>query len=99
MVTPQTPDTDAVPAPHSEGGPANATDQDRMQALIESLSSYMEYYHGGQVEMVSFDGETLTVRMSGACRGCALSPVTLHGWIEGTVRPFFPGLKRVQSVA
>lgn len=78
--------------------PANATEQERMHALIEQLSGYIEFYHGGSLDLVSFDGETLLIRMKGACVGCHLSPVTLHGWIEGTVRPFFPNLKRVESV-
>ena len=75
-----------------------ASDVERMQTLIENLAGYMELYHGGSIELVSFDGETLRVHMTGACVGCALSPVTLHGWIEGTVRPFFPTLKKVEAV-
>jgi Fe-S cluster biogenesis protein NfuA len=77
--------------------PQPATDEERMRALIDSLSAYIEQYHGGAVEMVAFDGETLTVKMSGACLGCPLSPVTLHGWVEGTARQFFPNLKKVES--
>lgn len=77
---------------------SDATDEERMKALIESLSAYIEYYHGGAVEMVSFDGRSLLVRMSGACQGCSLAPGTLHGWIEGTVRPFFPALQHVEAV-
>lgn len=75
-----------------------ATEEERMRALIETLSSYIEYFHGGAVEMVSFDGEALKIRMSGACHGCALSPVTLHGWVEGTARQFFPRLKAVEAI-
>ena len=74
-------------------------DNERMQALINNLAGYMEMFHGGSVELVSFDGETLRVRLKGRCVGCTLSEVTLHGWIEGTVRPFFPSLKRVEAVA
>jgi Fe-S cluster biogenesis protein NfuA len=87
-----TPDTSGVP-------PAGkASDEERMRALIETLSSYIEYFHGGAVELVGFDGETLRVRLSGACLGCPLSPTTLHGWVEGTARQFFPELKKVESV-
>lgn len=76
----------------------DASDEERMAVLIETLNAYIEYFHGGSLEMVDFDGETLRVRMSGACRGCSLAPVTLHGWVEGTVRPFFPDLKQVLAV-
>ena len=78
--------------------PADATGQERMQALIDTLSAYIEHFHGGALELVAFDGETLSVRMSGACEGCNLQAVTLHGWIEGTVRPFFPELQEVVAV-
>ena len=84
--------------PDLSGVPPEAPEPERMQALIDILSMYIEHFHGGAVEMVSFDGETLKIKMTGACRGCPLSPVTVHGWIEGTVKPFFPNLKKVESV-
>lgn len=84
------PDTSSVPSEASE-----ASDEERMRALIEVLSAYIEYYHGGAVEMVSFQEDRLTVRMSGACDGCNLAPVTLHGWVEGTAKQFFPDIKEV----
>lgn len=84
--------------PDTSDVPADAPAEERMRALIDTLGAYIEYYHGGALEMVSFDGQTLRVRMSGACRGCSLAPHTLHGWVEGTVRPFFPKLKRVEAV-
>ncbi len=84
--------------PGTNGLPVEATDEERMRSLIDTISAYIEYYHGGAVKMVSYDGETLKIQMSGACLGCPLSPHTLHGWVEGTVRPFFPQLKKVEAV-
>ena len=84
--------------PNMSNVPIEATDEERVRALIESISAYIDYYHGGSVQMVSYDGETLKVKLSGACLGCPLSPTTLHGWVEGTVRQFFPDLKNVEAV-
>ena len=81
--------------PDTSSVPAEASDEERMRALIEVLSSYIEYYHGGAVEMVSFEDDRLIVRMSGACEGCNLAPVTLHGWVEGTAKQCFPEIKEV----
>ena len=75
------------------------SDYERMQALLDKISAYIEHFHGGSVEMVSYDGRVLKVRLGGACLGCPLSPNTLHGWVEGTVRQFFPNIERVESVA
>ena len=74
------------------------TQEEQLKALLEQLSAYIETYHGGSVEFVSFDGKTLKVRLGGACLGCPLSPATLHGWVEGTVRQFFPKIENIESV-
>ncbi|HMD87945.1 MAG TPA: NifU family protein [Anaerolineaceae bacterium] len=71
---------------------------EQMKGLIEQLDAYISHYHGGSVELISFDGKTLKVHLGGACLGCPLSPVTLHGWVEGTVRQFFPDIERVEAV-
>jgi len=70
----------------------------QMKALVEQLSAYIETFHGGSAEFVSFNGKVLKVRLGGSCLGCPLSPSTLHGWVEGTVRQFFPDIKSVESV-
>jgi Fe-S cluster biogenesis protein NfuA len=72
--------------------------QERMRSLLEVLSSYIEQYHGGWVHLVDFDGRVLKVSMGGACLGCPLSVTTLHGWVEGTVRQFFPDIERIEAV-
>ncbi|MEJ2748593.1 MAG: NifU family protein [Anaerolineae bacterium] len=73
-------------------------DIERMRALIQTLSAYIEHYHGGAVEMVDFENNKLKVKMTGACQGCSLAPATLHGWVEGTVKQFFPNLESVEAV-
>ncbi len=74
----------------NDGVPADAPVEERLRGLIENLSSYIEFYHGGWCRLVSFDGTVARVELGGACEGCPLSLNTLHGWIAGTVRQFFP---------
>lgn len=90
MSTYQTPDVKEV----FEEIPAS----ERMRGLINTLSAYIQHYHGGAVEMVNFDGKHLQVRLSGACEGCALAPATLRGWVAGTVRQFFPEVESIEAV-
>lgn len=75
-----------------------ASEKEQIEALLDQISSYIEHYHGGSVEMVDYDGKVLKVRLGGACLGCPLLPSTLHGWVEGTVRQFFPNIQRVESI-
>lgn len=74
------------------------TPEERLKALIEQLDAYIAQYHGGGVELVSFDGKTLKVRLGGSCLGCPLSPATVQGWVAGTVKQFFPDIEHVESV-
>lgn len=72
--------------------------QERMSKLIEQISAYIEHYHGGSVQLIDFDGKVVKVKLGGACEGCELLPSTLKGWVEGTVRQFFPDIERVEAV-
>jgi Fe-S cluster biogenesis protein NfuA len=40
--------------------------------------------HGGSVQLVDVDGDTLRLRMIGLCAACVFKPVTT----EATIRPF-----------
>ncbi len=82
----------------SEFIPPAVPQKDSLQALVESLSAYIEQYHGGAVRYLGVEDGVLKVKLEGACLGCPLSPNTLHGWVEGTVRQFFPEIKRVEAV-
>jgi len=79
--------------------PINAPIEEQVRVLIQRLSAYIEQFHGGSVEFISFNGKVLKVRLGGACLGCPLSPNTLHGWVEGTVKQFFPQIEKVESEA
>jgi Fe-S cluster biogenesis protein NfuA len=93
---------DEVPAsaPDKEDTPMTGLAEDKMRltVLISNLSAYIEQFHGGFVELVDYDGKIVTVRMGGACAVCDLKPSTLHGWVEGTIRQFFPDIEAVEAV-
>lgn len=75
----------------------NHTKEEQLKSLLERVSAYVEQFHGGSVDFVSFDGNKLLVRLGGACLGCPLSPATLHGWVAGTVHQFFPEVEVVAA--
>jgi Fe-S cluster biogenesis protein NfuA len=71
--------------------------EDRIRGLVEQLDAYIGQYHGGRVEFCSVQGNTVFVRMGGACTECPLQPATLKGWVEGTLRQFFPEIEKVEA--
>jgi Fe-S cluster biogenesis protein NfuA len=83
--------------PHNHA--AEIPSEERLRALLDVISSYIEHYHGGWVRLVALEGDVLKVEMGGACEGCSLSQTTLHGWVEGTVRQFFPEIHRLEAVS
>jgi len=68
---------------------------ERIEGLVEQVSAYIEQYHRGSVELVKIEGDTVTVRLGGACTGCPLLPATLQGWVAGTIHQFFPEVRVV----
>jgi len=72
--------------------------EEQMRGLIEQLDAYVSTYHGGSVELVSYYGKVVKVHLGGACLNCPLSPSTLHGWVEGTIKQFFPEVETVVGI-
>jgi len=71
--------------------------EEQIHGLIEQLDAYIDHYHGGSVEFVSLENDILIVRLGGACEGCPLQQATLKGWVEGTIRQFFPEIRGVEA--
>ena len=54
---------------------------------------------GGDVELVNVDDKgVVSVRLTGACRGCPMSTMTLKMGIERILREQIPEIKSVVSV-
>jgi len=70
----------------------NQSEEERIITLIDQVSAYIEQYHDGSVEFDHMEGNTVYVRMGGACEDCPLSSATLQGWVAGTLRQFFPDI-------
>jgi Fe-S cluster biogenesis protein NfuA/nitrite reductase/ring-hydroxylating ferredoxin subunit len=64
------------------------------EEALDSVRPYVES-HGGRVELLGVDGGVVTVRMSGACHGCAGSAVTLRRGIEEALRERLPNFRQV----
>jgi Fe-S cluster biogenesis protein NfuA len=53
---------------------------------------------GGSVELVEVEGTTVKVRLTGACRGCPMSQMTLKAGIEKIVKQEVPQVTEVVAV-
>lgn len=53
---------------------------------------------GGDIELVEITGGIVKVRLTGACKGCPMSQMTLKQGVERLLLKEVPGLKEVQAV-
>ena len=53
---------------------------------------------GGNVELVNVNDDTVEVRLTGACSGCALATMTLKMGIEQILKKEVPEVKEVVAV-
>jgi Fe-S cluster biogenesis protein NfuA len=53
---------------------------------------------GGDIELVEVSHGVAKVRLTGACKGCPMSQMTLKQGVEKVLLKEVPGLKEVQAV-
>ncbi len=71
--------------------------EEQLKGLIEQLDAYINHYHGGSVKLKSFKDGVVKVKLGGACENCPMQSSTIHGWVEGTIRQFFPEIQAVEE--
>jgi Fe-S cluster biogenesis protein NfuA len=59
--------------------------EEKVKAYIEEIRPYIKS-HGGDVEYVAMEGNTVKLRLLGSCRGCPSAVITLHQGIEAQLR-------------
>ena len=53
---------------------------------------------GGDIELVAVEGDTVKVRLRGACAGCPMSALTLKQGVERLIKAKVPDIQRVEAV-
>jgi Fe-S cluster biogenesis protein NfuA len=53
---------------------------------------------GGSVELVDVEGSVVKVRLTGACKGCPMSQMTLKSGIERIIKQDVPAVSQVVAV-
>lgn len=69
----------------------------RAVRVLDAVRPYLTG-HGGDVELVSIEGTTAYVRMTGACKGCGSAAATLRDGIAEALLANVPELTEVEAV-
>ena len=74
--------------------------EDQKKAVEQALTKIrpMLQRDGGDIELVEVNDGIVKVRLTGACKGCPMSQMTLKQGVEKLLMKEVPGLKQVQAV-
>ncbi len=74
--------------------------EDLKKAVEQALTKIrpMLRRDGGDIELVDVTDGIVKVRLTGACKGCPMSQMTLKQGVEKLLMKEVPGLKQVQAV-
>ncbi len=71
--------------------------QDKVQAVLGKVQPLLQM-DGGSVELVEVKDGVVKIRLTGACRGCAMSATTIKWGIERMLKSEIPEIKEVVAV-
>lgn len=71
--------------------------KERVMEVLDKIRPVLQR-DGGDIELISVEGDTVTVRLIGACAGCPASTMTLKGVVEDSIKEAIPEIKNVIAI-
>lgn len=74
--------------------------QDLIQRIEIALNEIRPYLNndGGDIELVSVEGDILNVRLVGNCSSCMVNQMTLKSGVEMMVKKYAPEISKVVNL-
>lgn len=71
--------------------------RDRVLLALDEIRPFL-VNDGGDVALESIEGDIVSIRFVGACRGCSVNRMTLRSGVEMTVKKYAPEIQSVVNV-
>ncbi|MEW5948354.1 MAG: NifU family protein [Thermodesulfobacteriota bacterium] len=71
--------------------------KEQVQSVLDKIRPVLQR-DGGDVELVDVKDGVVSVRLTGACKGCPMSQMTLKNGIEKYLKKEIPEVVSVESV-
>jgi Fe-S cluster biogenesis protein NfuA len=72
--------------------------KEKVQTVMDKIRPMLQA-DGGDVELIDVENGIVKVRLTGACKGCPMSQMTLKNGIERLLKKEIPEVKSVESVS
>jgi Fe-S cluster biogenesis protein NfuA len=72
------------------------TIRERVAQALERVRPYLQS-DGGDIDLIDVTGDTVKVKLTGACHGCPYSMQTLKAGVEQAIMKEVPEIKKVIS--
>ena len=69
--------------------------EERIMELIDSTVNPQIASHGGNIQVVGIDADTLYIEMLGGCQGCSASQNTIQTAVDQQIKSHFPEIKQI----
>lgn len=69
----------------------------RIELALEEIRPYLNN-DGGDIELISIEGDVLNVRFLGNCTSCMINKLTLKSGVEMMVKKHAPEISKVVNV-
>lgn len=69
----------------------------RIEQALDEIRPFLNN-DGGDIELVSVEGEVVTVRLTGTCTECSINQMTLKSGVEMTIKKYAPEIATVINV-
>jgi Fe-S cluster biogenesis protein NfuA len=69
----------------------------KVEQALNTIRPYLEA-DGGNVSVVEIKDNVLKLELTGACKNCNMSHMTMKAGIEETIKSAVPEIKEIQSV-
>jgi Fe-S cluster biogenesis protein NfuA len=71
--------------------------REKVEEVLEKIRAGL-MQEGGDIELVDIKGNTVYVKLKGACGTCPMSTLTMKNWVEANLKREIPEIEAVQAV-
>ena len=71
--------------------------RDRVESVLNRVRPFLQA-DGGDIELMTVNGNSAEVRLTGMCAGCPSAHMTLHVGVESAIREEIPEFETLRLV-